>query len=66
MVLTSSWKKRRGLSVTKSEAILSAIRKTDAGSNIILHNNDGSVWCVLRVVCKEHEEQTDENGGKLL
>ena len=48
---------------TKAKAILDAIRKTDVGSDIILHNNDMSIWCILKVICKEHEESTDEYGG---
>ena len=50
----------------KSEAVLDAIRKTDVGDDIILHNNDMSIWCILRVICKEHEESTDEDGGKII
>lgn len=45
----------------KPEAILDAIRKTEVGSDIILHNNDMSVWCILTVKCKEHEEMGDEH-----
>ena len=48
---------------TKAEAILDAIRKTDVGSEIILHNNDMGIWCILKVICKEHEESKDEDGG---
>ena len=49
--------------MTKAEAILDAIRKTDVGSDIILHNNDMSIWCILRVTTKEHPESIDEDGG---
>lgn len=41
----------------KGEAILEAIRRTDVGSEIILHNSDMSIWCVLKVIAKEHPEQ---------
>jgi len=44
--------------MTKPEAILEAIRKTDG--EIIVHNNDGSIWCILKVIIKEHKE----TGGK--
>jgi hypothetical protein len=47
----------------KSEAILTAIRNTSVGSDIIIHNNDKSIWCILRVICKEHKENPEENGG---
>jgi len=47
----------------KSEAILEAIRKTSVGDDIILHNNDMSIWCILTIKCKEHEETRDEDGG---
>jgi len=49
--------------MTKAEAILDAIRKTDFGNDIILHNSDMSIWCILRVVCKEHAEDKDDDGG---
>ena len=48
---------------TKAEAILDAVRKTDVGEQIILHNNDMSIWCILKVICKEHDEQSDEDGA---
>ncbi len=48
--------------MTKAEAILQAIRETDVGSDIILHNSDMSVWCILVVKCKEHAEQEDDGG----
>lgn len=32
----------------KGSAILEAIRKTDVDSDIIIHNNDMSIWCILR------------------
>lgn len=52
--------------MTKAEAILDAIRKTDVGSDIILHNNDMSIFCILTVKCKEHPESIDEDGGKVI
>lgn len=50
----------------KAEAILDAIRKTDVGSDIILHNWDRSIWCILTVKCKEHDESKEDDGGKVL
>jgi hypothetical protein len=47
----------------KGEAILQAIRTTEVGSNIIIHNNDMGIWCILKVVAKEHDENKDEDGG---
>ena len=47
---------------TKAEAILDAIRKTDVGSDIIICNEDKTIWCILTVKCKEHSEKTDEDG----
>jgi len=47
----------------KSEAILEAIRKTEVGNDIILHNNDMSIWCILTVKCKEHKEDKTDEGG---
>ena len=50
---------------TKGEAILDAIRKTDVGSDIILQNEDLSIWCILKVIVKEHPED-DSDGGKVI
>lgn len=47
----------------KGYAILQAIRTTDVGDNIIIHNNDMSIWCILKVICKEHPENLNEDGG---
>jgi hypothetical protein len=46
--------------VEKAEAILDAIRKTDVGSDVIIHNNDGSIWCVLTIKIKEHKEDDSD------
>lgn len=57
----------RGMSEqTKAEAILDAIRQTDVGSDIIIHNEDMSVFCILTVKCKEHPEKIDEDGGRIV
>lgn len=48
--------------MTKAEAILQAIRETDVGSDVILHNPDKSIWCILTVTAKEHTEQEDDGG----
>lgn len=42
---------------TKADAILQAIRNADVGNNIMIHNEDGSVFCILEVKCKEHPEK---------
>jgi len=52
--------------MTKGEAILEAIRTTEVGRDIILHNNDKSIWCILTVKCKEHEEDRTDDGGKVI
>ena len=52
--------------MTKNEAVLEAIRKTPVGSDVIVHNSDGLIWCILTVKCKEHNEAKDEDGGKIL
>ena len=51
--------------LTKAEALLKAVRETDVGSDIIIHNEDLSVFCILTVKCKEHPEKLDENGGRI-
>lgn len=40
----------------KPEAIIESIRQADVGDNIIIHNEDGSVYCILTVKSKEHPE----------
>lgn len=50
----------------KAFAVLDAIRKTDVGGDIIIHNEDMSIWCILTVKCKEHPERKDEKGGKVV
>lgn len=46
--------------MTKEEAILDAIRKTDIGSDVVIHNEDMSIFCVLRVI-KKFEEASRQN-----
>ena len=50
----------------KSEAILDAIRQTDVGSDVIIHNENMSIFCILTVKCKEHPEKMDEDGGRVI
>ena len=49
--------------ITKAEVLLQAVRDTKVGSDIIIHNSDMSVWCVLTVKCKEHREDETDDGG---
>ena len=51
---------------SKAEAILDAIRKTDVGSDIIIQNEDMSIFCIMKIKCKEHPENLDEDGGKVI
>ena len=48
--------------ITKAEALLQAVRDTKVGSDIIIHNSDMSVWCILTVKCKEHREDETDDG----
>ena len=43
--------------LSKSEAILEAIRTIEVGGNIVIHNADGSIWCILKKVCEERGEE---------
>lgn len=52
--------------LTKAEAVLDAIRKTDVGSDIIIQNEDMSIFCILTVKCKEHPENLEEDGGRII
>lgn len=49
--------------MTKAEALLRAVRDTPVGSDIIIHNSDMSLWCVLTVKVKEHKEDETDDGG---
>ena len=49
--------------LTKAQAILDAIRITPVGSEVIIHNNDKSIWCILKVIVKEHKEDKTDDGG---
>ena len=42
--------------MTKGEALLQAVRDTPVGSNVIIHNSNMQIYCILKVVAKEHEE----------
>ena len=46
--------------ITKGEAILQAIQNGEVNSDIIIHNDDGAIWCVLRILAKEHNEVSDK------
>jgi hypothetical protein len=48
----------------KGEALLQAIRDTPVGSNVVIHNADMQVWCILKVVAKEHDE--DKNSEVII
>jgi hypothetical protein len=41
--------------VEKGDAVLQAIRDCDVGSDVIIHNSDGSCWAILKLICKEEE-----------
>lgn len=45
------------IKVSKKDAILEAIRCMDVGNEVVILNNDGSVWCILKMICREHPEQ---------
>ncbi len=49
--------------MTKAEAILEAIRIVDVGNDIIIQNEDTSIFCILTMKCKEHPEFFDEDGA---
>lgn len=42
--------------MNKPDAIIQAIREADVGDDVIIHNEKGMIWCIVRVVSKEHEE----------
>jgi len=49
--------------MTKADAILKAIRKSKVGDQVIIHNNAGMVWCVIKIVCQEHPEKSKGKGS---
>ncbi len=46
--------------LSKAEALLQAVRNTSVGSDVIIYNSDMQIWCILRVITKEHNE--DKSG----
>lgn len=50
----------------KADAVLQAIRDADVGDDVVIHNEHGMVWCIVRVMSKEHLEEHNEikGGGK--
>jgi len=42
--------------MTKGDAILQGIRDADIGDEITIHNDDMTIFCILKVICKEHPE----------
>lgn len=48
--------------MTKAEAVLDAIRTADVGETVTIWNEDGSVFCIVGIICKEHPGyETDES-----
>jgi hypothetical protein len=45
--------------MNKGEAVLNSIRQAPVGSNVIIHNADMTVWCILKVIAKEHPEDNN-------
>lgn len=45
----------------KTNAVLQAIREADVGDDVIIHNEYGMVWCIVRVMSKEHYEKADKH-----
>ena len=41
---------------TKPQAIYEAIQLADVGDEVIIHNDNGSVFCILSIKAKEHPE----------
>ena len=39
----------------KALAILETIRKCDVGAEVIIHNSDGSIYCILKKTAEEEE-----------
>jgi len=44
--------------MNKAEALLQAIRDCNVGDDIIVHNDDGSIFVILKLIARdtEHEE----------
>ncbi len=46
--------------MNKAEAVLEAIRKCEVGENVVIHNSDGSIAYIIKVITKEHPEDKDD------
>ena len=51
------------MKTSKAEALLQAVRNTEVGSDIIIHNSNMQIWCILKVIAKEHNEDKTDDGG---
>jgi hypothetical protein len=53
------WIKPNGIRAfqSKAEAVMESIRQAEVGDNVVIHNEDGSIFCVLEVKAKEHSEK---------
>ena len=51
---------------SKAGAILDAIRQTEVGSDVIIHNEDMSIAYMLTMKCREHPERKEEDGGQVV
>lgn len=48
----------------KPQAIYKAIKQAEVNSDIIIQNNDGSIWCILRLIAREHPESPQQEKSK--
>ena len=49
--------------MTKGEAVLQAIRDTPVGNNVIIHNSNMQIFCILKIIAKEHDEDLADDGA---
>ena len=40
----------------KLDAIIQSIREAKVGDNVVIHNEQGMIWCIIKVLVKEHDE----------
>jgi sortase (surface protein transpeptidase) len=45
--------------MSKAQAILDAIRELNVGDALIIHNEDGSVAYILKLITTEHPENLE-------
>jgi hypothetical protein len=53
----SRWAEEKRRRDNKAIAIHKAMQNCRVGNEVVVYNDDGSVWCIVKMVMKEHEHE---------